>query len=230
VELKGVGQEWRLLAVPPAELDSMAREGVPLPEEVAMPSGRARSVVRNDPLVEVTGLATLDAYEALGIFSARRAYLRAPLLARLVEAERHLPKGLGFVVLDGWRSLDEQQALVDHYSTQGVSADYVSRVEPGGVRPPHTTGGAVDLTLSWQGVALGLGTDFDNFTEAAHLRAFEKSPGLVRYLRRVLASSLLSQDLAPFNTEWWHWSYGDDVWASFRGGPSLFDVVDRGNG
>lgn len=26
--------------------------------------------------------------------------------------------------------------------------------------------------------------------------------------------------------EWWHWSYGDDVWAAFVGDNALYDVVD----
>jgi D-alanyl-D-alanine dipeptidase len=85
--------------------------------------------------------------------------LRRGLVGRLSRARSCLPTGFDLLVLDGWRSIELQRELIDHYrrvthsDVQGFVAD------PGDDDdPPHTTGGAVDLTLSWQGLGLALGT------------------------------------------------------------------------
>lgn len=41
-----------------------------------------------------------------------------------------------------------------------------------------------------------------------------------------MASIMLKAGFAPYPLEWWHWSYGDDVWASFVGSDALYDVVE----
>ena len=78
-----------------------------------------------------------------------------------------------------------------------------------------------------------MGTDFDAFQDAAALDWFEgpdraRGPAeeLARRLRRLLASSLLAQGLAPLAEEWWHWSFGDQRWAVSQGGTeSLYGLL-----
>jgi D-alanyl-D-alanine dipeptidase len=37
-----------------------------------------------------------------------------------------------------------------------------------------------------------------------------------------------SAGFAPYRYEWWHWSYGDDVWAEFVGADNvLFELIER---
>jgi D-alanyl-D-alanine dipeptidase len=48
------------------------------------------------------------------------------------------------------------------------------------------SGGTVDLTLSYRGTPLALGTSFDNFDQYAAITAFEEADSIVRRLRRLL--------------------------------------------
>ena len=114
-----------------------------------------------------------------------------------------------------------QEALLAYYRGQQpeLTDGYVSDPLDPALVAPHTTGGAVDLTLSWRGLPLALGTDYDAFEEAAHAAAFE-TPGAderVRDLRRLLARCLRAAGFSPYPWEWWHWSFGDQWWALDHG-------------
>ena len=92
-----------------------------------------------------------------------------------------------------------------------------------------TTGGAVDLTLAWEGQPLALGTDFDDFTPLAATEAFEE-PGRnsqIRLLRRALAAGLTMAGFVNHRLgyEWWHWSFGDDTWADFNRCSALYGIA-----
>ncbi len=151
--------------------------------------------------------------------------LRREVIARLVVARSLLPSGLSLVVLDGWRSLEFQTELVSYYSKSMASAVkdlYVSDPNDNVVAAPHMTGGAVDLTLQYEGQPLGLGSDFDAFDESAALDWLERGGSseladedvLNMRLRRCLAHTLSRCGFAHYPKEWWHWSYGDQWWAA----------------
>lgn len=191
-----------------------------------------------DPLVAVPAvLQPAAVYRRLPIDGASDiVLLREGLLKRLLTANEQLPEGFSLTVLDGWRSTSFQSALLGYYREQtGERLDqYVADPDDQHVVPPHTTGGAVDLTLSHQGVALALGSDFDEFTPAAHLLTFEHldtsasaQQRQVRDLRRLLGSVLSAVGLAPYPIEWWHWSFGDQRWAAQHGlATSLYSTTD----
>jgi len=176
-----------------------------------------------DPLVNVHGtLAVLWVYSWLPLAARPKTFmLRAPVVEALLEATTKLPDEYELLLLDGWRTKEFQAELRDYYSRdrQDLSG-YVANPD-GDVPPPHTTGGAVDLTLRWRGAALGLGTDYDDFSEMAapnHLETVQHG-GLARSrrLRDVLSRALSSVGFVPYPTEWWHWSIGDRVWADHYG-------------
>ena len=83
----------------------------------------------------------------------------------------------------------------------------------------------MDLTLTWNGTPLALGTAFDAFKPEAALHALESVESVDRELRRILAGALLSAGLVPYELEWWHWSYGDDVWAAAKGRDALYEIA-----
>lgn len=215
-----------LLQEPDPSLIHVLPVGEPLGVAAEVPATRGDCLGIDEPIEELNGFAVLDAYATLGILPVRKLRLRRSVVDRLREAERGLPRGFALVVLDAWRSIAEQTRLVDYYQRTGPVDGFVARVDGSQMRPPHTTGGAVDLTLSWRTLPLALGTDFDNFSDEASLTAFESTDGVVRRLRRVLTRVMASNDFTPYPKEWWHWSYGDDVWAAAKGVPALFDSVE----
>lgn len=168
-------------------------------------------------------------YRELGLVHAQGPPLvRAGLLDRLVRASAGLPDGYDLLVLDGWRSVDLQREVREHYAeaSGGDVGAYVA--DPDGVAdPPHTTGGAVDLTLAWQGHGLALGTDYDDFSVRAHPHALEDGgpPSRDAALRRLLHQALTGVGLVVHPLEWWHWSYGDAVWAAATRRPTCYDTT-----
>jgi D-alanyl-D-alanine dipeptidase len=157
---------------------------------------------------------------------------REQVVARLERAQSLLPEGFSFVVLDAWRSHAVQQRVRDHYqaTVPDLAEGFVADPQSPTTRPPHVVGGALDLTLAWHGRPMALGTPYDDFTSDAHVNAWEdpqrSSPTdrAIRLLRRLLASVLIEAGFAPYPQEWWHWSYGDDIWALRNGQPARYDV------
>jgi D-alanyl-D-alanine dipeptidase len=198
-----------------------------LPPPPMLPAARARCAASTEPLVPVeNSVQGFDAYAQLEILPARLLQVRNSTLDRLRVADAALPPGFSLVVLDGWRTIAEQKALVSYYEKLGPTHGYVASVRDDAMRSPHTTGGAVDLTLMFQGKPLALGTDFDSFDPQAHYDAFEATDGVVRRLRRTLGWAMLEAGFVPYPLEWWHWSYGEDVWACAHKRPALFDIIE----
>ncbi len=196
--------------IPSVDVVAIDQRGIAEPNEAPLEIRDSGS-----PLVAVEGrLQVFPTYQRLAI----PAYpdpmrLRADLVGRLERAERRLPARFRLVVLDGWRPRIFQRHLIDFY--EGAAAGYVAAVD-GPAVPPHTTGGAVDLTLSYLGVNLGLGTDFDDFVPEAALLHYEESAAgsPAGVLRRLLSNVLQGEGMAGYAPEWWHWSWGDQNWAS----------------
>ncbi|MGD0692704.1 MAG: M15 family metallopeptidase [Acidimicrobiales bacterium] len=210
----------------PSSLLSLLPEGTPLAPSINLPAERHEVIESNEPLVEVVDVSTFDAYATMGILPPRRTLVRRGVADRLRRIAKSLPADFGIVILDGWRSSDDQKALIDYYRQFGPIDGYVAFVSEDGMRAPHTTGGAVDLTLTWKGMPLRLGSGFDDFNDLAHSNSFEPGDGAVRRLRRLLSSAMRAEDFAPYPLEWWHWTYGEDVWAQTTGGNAIYDVIE----
>jgi zinc D-Ala-D-Ala dipeptidase len=172
----------------------------------------------NQPLVVITGLSTLPMYHDQGLpFSVDVMHVRAEVHERLCRASTSLPTGFEMIVLDGWRSRSLQRYIYERaYASRPFDPGYVSDPESRELIPPHLTGGAVDVTLAWHGTPLKLGTDFDAFSPESWADAFEMRPAgdVTRELRRLLTGALADQGFVPYPMEWWHFSFGDQIWAA----------------
>lgn len=223
------GRRPVVLQQPQVLLDELP-EGTPLEPERPLPLRRIGLDTEkvDQQFIDVMGIATFDAYAKLGLLEPRRMQLRAEVMRRLLVANSGLPDGFEIMVLDAWRSRGQQADLLEHYGPLATRQSFVAELDSEGIRPPHLTGGAVDVTLALHGVPLALGTDYDEFSGNARLTAFEDADGVTRRLRRMLAAAMLSAGFAPYPLEWWHWSYGDDVWAAhYRRPGALFEVVQE---
>lgn len=157
--------------------------------------------------------------------------LRADIVKRLIEVQSKLPKGFSLLVYDGHRTLDFQQNIVDYFYSLNpdLQDGYVSKTTDPNFAPPHTTGGAVDVTLTYNNEVLNLGTPYDSFLPLSHLDALEFTElkeELPSQIRRLLYHSMRAEGFAPYPLEWWHWSYGDQWWAAFYGkDSSIYSTV-----
>lgn len=81
----------------------------------------------------------------------------------------------------------------------------------------HPTGGAVDVTILKNGRQLEMGTKLYDFSSknCYSLSPFIKKTELIN--RSILRYVMLKNDFAPFDGEWWHYSFGDKEWAFYYG-------------
>lgn len=94
---------------------------------------------------------------------------------------------------------------------------------------PHATGAAMDLTLRWKnGEALWMGSLFDDATRLAARDRFESlapdnfsfSDQEARANRRLLHWLMTEEGFAGHPEEWWHFSWGDQLWAALTNAPA----------
>ncbi|MEZ5185871.1 MAG: M15 family metallopeptidase [Candidatus Nanopelagicales bacterium] len=153
------------------------------------------------------------------------AWLRPVAFDRLLEALAGLPEPFGLGIWDAWRDPALQAVLHDRvYRDPGLAPGFVAYPDPDPRRcPPHATGGTVDLTLTWRGSALSMGTRFDAFVPQAAAAALEPDgPRLERDLRRLLARVMGGAGFVQHPQEWWHWEYGTRYWSAVTGSAVRF--------
>ncbi len=102
---------------------------------------------------------------------------------------------------------------------------------------PHETGAAVDLTvaIASTGEHLYMGSVFDDATAIANLDHFERTPSQAWSLsedeardnRRLLYAVMTAEGFVGHPDEWWHYSYGDQLWAALSGAPAAQFGVAR---
>lgn len=166
--------------------------------------------------------------------ASREIFLRRSLVLKLEKIIDSLKSlGLGVLIQEGYRPLCLQN-FVEEVSVKkqlekenpGISVDELRekikmfaasangdlRISP----PPHLTGGAVDLKLvyldSLESVDMGKGP---GLFKTAFPDALEKIEGYEnpRKFRRLLYWLAHKYDIVTNPTEWWHLSYGDQMWA-----------------
>lgn len=194
------------------------------------------------PLVEVkdNGKLTVEKvyWEAGLVHSVEQTLVRVEVLRRLKLAANRLPEGFGLVVLDAWRSYKSQEHLYRiHYLGESKLAE--GFVSPPSLDPrtpsPHTTGGTVDVTLSFNGIPLGLGTGYDEFSENSFAMSKFTANSNSTYgiteleweLRRILYSVMYESEFVVLPEEWWHFEYGTRLWSAATHRPALFGRIER---
>ncbi len=84
--------------------------------------------------------------------------------------------------------------------------------------PPHSTGGALDLSLADQdGNPLDMGSNIDEMDERSrpdYYENFGTQEALIWNSRRnLLKEIMIRSGFVQHPNEWWHFSYGDQLWA-----------------
>ena len=167
--------------------------------------------------------------------------VRRGLARRLERAAATLPRGFLLKIVEGHRSAESQQLIIDGYTDElrqqhphldqlelaRLSSRYVAPLDVA----PHVAAAAVDLTLADEyGEELDLGTAIDATPEQSDDACYFAARNIdeqARRRRELLARVLDGAGLVNYPTEWWHWSYGDRYWAVVTGAPhAIFGPVE----
>ncbi len=187
-------------------------------------------------------------YMALGApygASGNPFQLRQGVVQRLLKAQQRLSDhdpSLRLSIFDAWRPIAVQAFMVEHCiadlcrerGVELMSGDAFDRVVADVGRfwaapsrdpatpPPHSTGAAVDLTLSSsEGTPLEMGGEIDAIgaiSEPEHYAGQEDPDARCWHQRRQLLADVMdASGFAQHPNEWWHYSFGDQLWAWRKG-------------
>jgi len=168
--------------------------------------------------------------------------LREEVVNRLVKVNDYLISKNSFYLLiyDSWRPLEVQEfmfkrAFLLECEKSDIEASFknmrsypsiLKKVEKFWAHPsydsrfppPHSTGGALDVCLSDKnGNLVEMGSKVDQMDETANPDFYAKiknEEAVIWNSRRNLLREIMTKfGFAQHPNEWWHFSYGDQLWA-----------------
>lgn len=160
--------------------------------------------------------------------------VRKSVVDKLCKAQnilRSVSPTLSLYVTYGYRSLEVQSKRfsnkLSEVATEGLFDDPVNLYEKVHrfIAVPtvagHPTGGAVDITLKniSTGKFINFGSSqYDYSTKDCYV--FAPMNKTIRNNRILLRQVMIQAGFAPFDGEWWHFSYGDREWAYYYKKPN----------
>lgn len=158
--------------------------------------------------------------------------LRKVIFQKIMAAKSHLPDHLGFVIYEAYRPRARQIELWKIVWSQ-VKKSYPDADDdemalrcntfvsnPYKVGSGHQFGCSIDITLvdNRNNQELDMGCGLDEFSDKTKTAStlITKSQ---QQNRSLLCDALHSQGLINYPSEWWHFSYGDRLWAILTNRP-----------
>lgn len=159
-------------------------------------------------------------------------FLRKQVVERLLNAEKALKKlggkNLTFKITDTFRPLSLQRVYFERAKKEMIAREGLTGEElyervthliaDPETCPPHSTGGAVDLTIfdlaKQQDLDMGTAVDAMevDMIYLWHPQISEEA----KDNRTLLYTAMLSAGFSNLPIEWWHYSYGDQEWALLK--------------
>ncbi|MBQ9011143.1 MAG: D-alanyl-D-alanine carboxypeptidase family protein [Bacilli bacterium] len=181
----------------------------------------------NEPLVRVDTDSNIVISDRLAppVYLRKTVYEKLKFMGQMLEEY-----GYRIKLYDAYRSFEDQQRSWDrrYKETKEQHPDLpeseierltrlkVSKITDKNNVGGHQTGGAIDITLvDKDGKELNMGTRYAEHnsktkTKSNDLTVEEKSN------RDLLVGLLEKLDFVNFPNEWWHFAYGDKMWAAYK--------------
>jgi zinc D-Ala-D-Ala dipeptidase len=170
-------------------------------------------------------------------------YLRQSVVENLLQAQNYLQllqPNWQIQIFDAYRPVAVQQFMVDYSFAEALNQRGLIEAELSPNQrqelwelvyqiwaapslyektpPPHSTGAAVDVTLvDDQGQIVNMGSLIDELSERSHPDYYANSEYTEAQQyhthRQLLHEVMLKAGFQRNPREWWHFSYGDQMWA-----------------
>ncbi|MDD3687261.1 MAG: M15 family metallopeptidase [Bacteroidales bacterium] len=182
----------------------------------------------NDELVDLSNYNfVIDSkYFKNGMSNTPKLYIRKAIALKLEKIQNKL-SDYKFKIWDAYRPQYVQENIYQDYwqklekenpdwNEEKLKEEVGKFVSPTNINdriPPHATGGAIDLTLvNKNGKELNMGTEFDYFGPEASSDYQDLDKEILEN-RKLLHNAMKEEDFTPDTDEWWHFDYGDQLWA-----------------
>lgn len=175
--------------------------------------------------------------ESRKFFGKNICLVRKSVAIKLSAIQKELG-GMKLVIYDGYRPLELQKGMYDGLYAKiseknpGLSSEeihnecskFIAPVLPG-IVTPHSTGGAVDVSIERDGKLLNMGTMIEEFSKECTTASGDIPEEAIKN-RKLLIKLMKSEGFVNYPLEWWHWSYGDRTWAYYaKKELSIYDTV-----
>lgn len=168
-------------------------------------------------------------YFSLGLADSPKMYSREGVIEKLLKVVNHLD-GLNLKIWDPWRARSTQNNIYQkcwndlkakhpEWNEERLSLEvgvFVTAANDLKRIPPHTTGGAIDLTLvDRSGRELDMGAGFDHFGPEASMFYFDRvvPNNAISSNRQLLREAMVEEGFTYYEDEWWHFDFGNQFWA-----------------
>ena len=166
-------------------------------------------------------------------------YLRQSVVENLIQAQNNLQllyPNWYIQIFDAYRPVAVQQFMVDYSFGEALrerdlteqelspqqredvwKAVYEIWAVPSldmNTPPPHSTGAAVDITIvNDLGEVVDMGSPIDEMSDRSHPEYYINSNQKYDANRQLLRDVMLKAGFQRNPREWWHFSFGDQMWA-----------------
>ena len=191
--------------------------------------------------LELFAVESPHPYQKLGANYAVHSpyYLRQSVMANLIQAQNYLQllRPHWYIqIFDAYRPVAVQQFMVDYSFGEALQARGLTETELSPQQreevwqavyeiwavpsldmktpPPHSTGAAVDITLvNDAGEVVDMGSPIDEMSERSHPEYYANTHPEYNANRQLLRDVMLKSGFQRNPREWWHFSFGDQMWA-----------------
>jgi D-alanyl-D-alanine dipeptidase len=191
--------------------------------------------------LELFAVETPHPYAKLGANYGEHSpyFLRQSVVENLIAAQNYLQllyPDWRIQIFDAYRPVAVQQFMVDYSFNQAVQERGLIAAELSPQQreeiwqvvyeiwalpsldmktpPPHSTGAAVDITLVDDGGKIvDMGSPIDEMSERSHPDYYAHSHQQYHAHRQLLCDVMLKAGFHRNPREWWHFSFGDQMWA-----------------
>lgn len=177
-------------------------------------------------LIASTTLSVKQIGNDMKSYSGDNIYVRERVAAILQDASKQIARitnGGKLEIVYGYRApqiqrklfstvLEDMKSIRDNKARIEAAHRLIASPDVAG----HPTGGAVDVHIIYEGKPIEMGTQIWKFQKDAYTFSPFIKPLAVNN-RNILRKAMLDAGFAPFDGEWWHYSYGDREWAKYYG-------------
>lgn len=146
-------------------------------------------------------------------------------LIKVSKKLKEIDKDYKLIVVYGFRDLKTQEkyfneileSVKDKFDDELEMYEYIhTKIAIPNVAG-HPTGGAVDLAIydSQNNIMLDFGTEILDYSTEKCYYYNDNISEVVRKNRELLRNIMITEEFAPYDGEWWHFSYGDKEWAFY---------------
>lgn len=170
-----------------------------------------------------------------------KVMIRKSLKEKLENVDKELKKinkNYQLIVAYGYRALSKQKKYFNEeikkaeklFSNKDELYEYVHEKIAVPEVAGHPTGGAVDVTIYdiENQKELDFGSKIHDFSSDICYTFYKNISDDEKENRMLLRRLMLNEGFAPYDGEWWHFSYGDREWAFYyKKGEYLYNVIDE---